>query len=163
MMAGADAVAFYKQYKGFGFDIQVCTNALDELFAASAPEVTGAISNQSYFMTLDTPTNQQFIAAYQAKFGANARVDAIGEATYDAVHLYARAVEQAGTTDVDPVVEAMGQVEFDAPQGNVRISPENHHMIANSIIGRANEQGLFDIIENFGQIPPKLEGCNLTG
>ena len=36
-------------------------------------------------------------------------------------------------------------------------------MLTNSIIGRATRRGMFDIIENFGQVPPKIEGCNLTG
>jgi urea transport system substrate-binding protein len=163
MMAGSDAVAFVKQYASTGLDIQVCTNGLDELFGAAVPEIAGTISNQSYFMTLDTPANNAFVDAFQTKFGADKRINAISEATYDAVYLYARAIEEAGSTEVEPVLAALGTVEFDAPQGKVNIDPENQHMLTNSIIGRADERGMFAIIENFGQIPPKLEGCNLTG
>jgi urea transport system substrate-binding protein len=163
MMAGSDAVAFVKQYASTGLDIQVCTNGLDELFGAAVPEIAGTISNQSYFMTLDTPANNAFVDAFQTKFGADKRINAISEATYDAVYLYARAIEEAGSTEVEPVLAALGTVEFDAPQGKVNIDPENQHMLTNSIIGRADERGMFAIIENFGQVPPKLEGCNLTG
>jgi ABC-type branched-subunit amino acid transport system substrate-binding protein len=162
MMAGSDAVAFVKQYASTGLGIQVCSNGLDELFGASVPEMVGTISNQSYFMTLDTPANAAFVEAFQAKFGAEKRINAISEATYDAIYLYARAVEQAGSTDVDPVLAAFSEVEFDAPQGTVNIDPRNQHMITNSIIGRATDEGMFDIIENFGQIPPVIEGCNLS-
>jgi urea transport system substrate-binding protein len=163
MMAGSDAVAFVKQYASTGLDIQVCTNGLDELFGAAVPEIAGTISNQSYFMTLDTPANNAFVDAFQTKFGADKRINAISEATYDAIYLYARAIEEAGSTEVEPVLAALGTVEFDAPQGKVNIDPENQHMLTNSIIGRADERGMFAIIENFGQVPPKLEGCNLTG
>jgi ABC-type branched-subunit amino acid transport system substrate-binding protein len=163
MMAGSDAVAFVKQYANSGLGIQVCTNGLDELFGAAVPEIAGTISNQSYFMTLDTPANTAFVEAFQAKFGADKRINAISEATYDAVYLYARAVEQAGSTEVEPVLQALGKVTFDAPQGTVNIDPQNQHMVTNSIIGRADEQGMFAIIENFGQIEPMLEGCNLAG
>ena len=162
MMAGSDAVAFVKQYASTGIDIQVCTNGLDELFGAAVPEIAGTISNQSYFMTLDTPANNAFVDAFQTKFGADKRINAISEATYDAIFLYARAVEEAGSTEVEPVLAALGTVEFDAPQGKVNIEPENQHMLTNSIIGRADERGMFAIIENFGQVPPKLEGCKLN-
>ncbi|MCD6057866.1 MAG: hypothetical protein K0Q89_1396 [Thermomicrobiales bacterium] len=117
MMAGSDAVAFVKQYASTGLDIQVCTNGLDELFGAAVPEIAGTISNQSYFMTLDTPANNAFVDAFQTKFGADKRINAISEATYDAVYLYARAIEEAGSTEVEPVLAALGTVEFDAPQG----------------------------------------------
>ncbi|MCC2627120.1 MAG: hypothetical protein K0S14_770 [Thermomicrobiales bacterium] len=162
MMAGSDAVAFVKQYASTGLDIQVCTNGLDELFGAAVPEIAGTISNQSYFMTLDTPANNAFVDAFQTKFGADKRINAISEATYDAIYLYARAIEEAGSTEVEPVLAALGTVEFDAPQGKVNIDPENQHMLTNSIIGRADERGMFAIIENFGQVPPKLEGCKLN-
>ena len=67
-------------------------------------------------------------------------------------------VEEAGSTEVEPVLAALGTVEFDAPQGKVNIDPQNQHMLTNSIIGRADERGMFDIIENFGQIPPQAGG-----
>jgi ABC-type branched-subunit amino acid transport system substrate-binding protein len=162
MMAGSDAVAFVKQYASTALDIQVCTNGLDELFGAAVPEIAGTISNQSYFMTLDTPANNAFVDAFQTKFGADKRINAISEATYDAIYLYARAVEEAGSTEVEPVLAALGTVEFDAPQGKVTIDPENQHMLTNSIIGRADERGMFAIIENFGQVPAELEGCKLN-
>ena len=71
--------------------------------------MVGTISNQSYFMTLDTRANAAFVEAFQAKFGADKRINAISEATYDAVYLYARAIEEAGTTDVEPVLAALGE------------------------------------------------------
>ena len=64
------------------------------------PEIAGTISNQSYFMTLDTPANNAFVEAFQTKFGADKRINAISEATYYAIYLYARAVEEAGSTEV---------------------------------------------------------------
>lgn len=38
------------------------------------------------------------------------------EAGYDAVYLWAKAVEKAGSTDVDKVKEAAGGIEFSAPE-----------------------------------------------
>ena len=93
MVAGSDAISILKQTRGFGIKAQVFGNGFDDVFSASHPELLeGPLSNQAYFMSLDNPKNKAFVAAYQAKFGANKPVNAIGEAAYDAAWLYALAV-----------------------------------------------------------------------
>ena len=163
MFAGNDAVAFGKQYRAFDMKPTVATNGLDEIFAqAVGPEADGIISNQSYFMTLDTPENREFLRKYQEKHGADARVDSIGEATYCAMHLYALAVNEAGSAEPEKVLEALPKVSFQAPEGKVNIDAATQHMVTNSIIGRARADGMFEIIEHFGQVPPK-PGCTVKG
>jgi urea transport system substrate-binding protein len=163
LFAGADAVTFVKQFASYKPGGQLLTNGLDELFTTSigGADVEGIIVNQSYFTTLDSPANTAFLTNYRAKYGAAAIVNSIAEATYDAVWLYAKTVEAAGTAETEAVINALGQAAFDAPQGPVRFNPTNQHMITNSIIGRCRADGLFDIIENFGAIQPVITGCSL--
>ena len=111
-------------------------------------------------MGLDTPQNTAFKAAFTAKWGADKPINAIGEAAYNAVHLYARAVEAAGATETAAVIAALRTVEFDAPQGRVNFAA-NNCLRANSILARGTANGQWETIQNFGQIDPDVPGCML--
>jgi ABC-type branched-subunit amino acid transport system substrate-binding protein len=163
LVAGADGVTVLKQYRSFGMSPQLVGNGWDEVYSFAHPDLAaGAISNQAYFMTIDNPQNKAFVANFSKKFGADKPINAIGEAAYDAVNLYALAVEKAGSTEDDKVIAALSQVEFDAPQGRVNISAANNHMRSNSILAKAKPDGHWETIENFGQIDPIIPGCSLA-
>lgn len=161
MVAGNDLITCLKQYKSFGFKQQLFSNGLDETFSFFHPELTvGTLSNQAYFMGLENERNAAFKNAYADMFGADKPINAIGEAAYDAVYLYKAAVEKAGTTDTEAVIDAFRQVEFDAPQGKVNFAA-NNVMRSNSLLARGNEKGHWDIVQNFGQIDPEVGKCSL--
>lgn len=161
MVAGSDAISILKQTRGFGIKAQVFGNGFDDVFSASHPDLLeGTLSNQAYFMSLDNPKNKAFVAAYQAKFGANKPVNAIGEAAYDAAWLYALAVAKADSTDVEKVIPALKTIEFDAPQGKVNFAA-NGVMRSNSLLARGNASGKWEIMKNFGQIDPLVPNCSL--
>ena len=164
LFAGADAITFLKQYQSYGMKPQMVTNGLDELFTTAVPgsAVENIYVNQSYFHTLDVPSNHAFVKRYQERFGEGKLVNAIAEATYAATWLYALAVEKADSVEDDKVIQAISQVEFDAPQGRVNIVAKNQHMVCNSIIGRCRADGMYDIVENFGPIDPEIPGCSLA-
>lgn len=111
-------------------------------------------------MNVDTAANKAFTAAYAAAYGADKPINAIGEAAFDAVHLYKLAVEAAGTTETEAVIDALKTVEFDAPQGKVGFAA-NGVMRSNSILARGNDKGGWDTVQNFGQIDPDVPGCTL--
>lgn len=160
MTAGSDALTSLKQYRSYGLKPQL-VSAMDEIFSTAQPKLAaGSLSNMSYFMTLKTARNKEFLKKYRAKYG-NKPVDAIGASTYDAMWLYAKAVNHAGTTDTDKVIKALPQVKFDAPQGDVNIFAQNNQMVNHSLLGRAREDGMWDIVEDFGRIDPKVPGCHL--
>jgi urea transport system substrate-binding protein len=80
--------------------------------------------------------------------------------SYNGVYLWKKAVEKAGSFDVDKVREALkGGISFDGPAGTVT-SQENHHMTKNVYIGETLETGQFDIIESFDNVvgEPFLKG-----
>jgi len=160
MCAGSDMITFLKQFRGFGFKQALFSQGLDDVITHSEPDLThGALSNQAYFMSVDTPENKAFKAAYAEKHGPDVPINAIGEAAYDAVYLYKAAVEKAGTTEVEAVVDALREVDFQAPQGHVSFA-DNNVMRSNSILARANA-GTWEIVENYGQVDPVIEGCKL--
>jgi urea transport system substrate-binding protein len=165
MVVGSDSLTMIKQYRSFEMPQELVSQAFDELFARLGfpeGELEGMLCSQSYFMTLDNPNNKAFLDAFKARFGPDKMVDCIAEACYCSLMLYARTAEKAGTTADDAVIAALGQVEFEAPQGRVSILNSNNHMICNSVIGRVRRDGFLDIVEELGRIEPVVPGCQLA-
>jgi urea transport system substrate-binding protein len=164
MFAGSDAITSTKQYRSFEMKPPLIYHGWDEAFlpAVSPAEQAGIIASQAYFQQLDNAVNNDFKARFAAKWGADKPINAIGEATYTAVWLYAKAIAKADSVDPEKVIPAMSQVDYKAPQGHVNLSAENNHMRCNSIMARVTDKATFEILENYGQIDPLVPGCKLT-
>ncbi len=87
-------------------------------------------------MSIDNPENKAFIDKWMAYVkknnlpGGDKRVtnDPM-EATYIGIHMWAQAVEQADTTNVDAVRQAVGYQHFKAPSGfDITMDAKNHHL-----------------------------------
>lgn len=142
-------MAFFKQYKDAGLtpdEIQTLSVSIAEEEAAGigASYLEGHLVAWNYYQTTDTPENKKFVKAYKAEYGEDRVTDDPIEAGYDAVYLWAAAVEKAGTTDVDQVRESAGGIEFKAPEGTMTIDGENQHMYKPVRIGMVNAKGLID-------------------
>ena len=85
----------------------------------------------SYFanqFTLDDPSEkvQNFVKAYEEKYGD--KPSTFAAEGYDTVYLYKQAVEEAGTTEWDKVIEALKNIKFDGITGSFTYD-ENHNPI----------------------------------
>jgi urea ABC transporter urea binding protein len=151
-LVGDSIVAFYKQYRQFGLtpaDLPICTPITTEQeIAAMGPEnAFGHYTSFNYFQSVDTPENKVFVERYKAKYGANSVTNAVMEAAYFSTYLLAQAIEKVKSTEADALIfEGLPGQEFTAPQGKVKIDEKNHHTWLWSRIGKANEQGQFDIV-----------------
>lgn len=150
-VVGTGAVLFYEAYREAGFDTRTMPIAslstTEAEVAEMLPEIAaGHLTAASFFETLDTPQARRFVGAFKRRFGQAAPVTASAEAAYCQIHLYAKALELAGGDEPEAVAQALGGLEFDAPQGRIRIDPDNHHTELWSRIGRINAQSGFDII-----------------
>jgi len=163
MFAGADAITAVKQYRSFEMKPHLVYHGWDEAFlpAVAPEEQAGIIASQSYFQVLDTETNRDFTKRYAEKFGADKPINAIGESTYAATWLYAKAVAKADSTEDDKVIAALPTVEHEAPEGHVNIAAGNNHMLCNSFLARVTDKATLEIVENYGQIQPVVSGCSL--
>ncbi len=164
MFAGADAITGVKQYRSFEMKPHLVYHGWDEAFlpAVTPEEQAGIIASQSYFQVLDNEANRNFTKRYAEKFGADKPINAIGELTYAATWLYAKAVAKADSTEDDKVIAALPMVEHEAPEGHVNISAENNHMLCNSFLARVTDRATLEIVENYGQIKPVVPGCSLS-
>jgi urea transport system substrate-binding protein len=151
-LVGDSIVAFYKQFKQSGFtaeDLPICTpiTTEQETAAMGAENAVGHYTSFNYFQTVDTPENKSFVERYKAKYGANEVTNAVMEAAYFQTYLLAQAIEKAGSTEADALIfEGLPGQEFKAPQGPVKIDEKNHHTWLWARIGKAREDGQFDIV-----------------
>lgn len=80
-------------------------------------------------------------------------------------HLWADAVNRAGTLDREAVIAELetGTVGFDSPKGPVTLDGPSHHLVQPVSLARANDSNGFDVIETFENIPPSFEqqSCDL--
>src|SRR5579859_6842557 len=148
---GDSNVAFFKQYKDAGFTADTLPTlsvsiAEDEVRGIGAENVTGQLVAWNYYETTKTPANDKFVAAYKAKYGQDRVTDDPIEAGYFEVYLWKLSVEKAGTTDVAAVKAAAKGIEFDAPEGKVKIDGDNQHTYKTVRIGKIRADGLIDEI-----------------
>ncbi len=88
--------------------------------------------------------------ASRRKYGPDAPVPAAAEAAYFQVHLAMRALARCGSDDPERVLKELRDSEFDAPQGRVRIDPENNHTYLWPRIARLDKFGRFQTVWNPG-------------
>lgn len=146
---GDSNVAFFKQFKDAGLSpdqIQTLSVSIAEEEAAGigASYLDGHLVAWNYYQTTDTPENKKFVEAYKAEYGADRVTDDPIEAGYNAVYLWAAAVEKAGSVDVDKVKAAAGGISINAPEGTITIDGDNQHIYKPVRIGKINENGLID-------------------
>lgn len=163
---GDSNVAFFKQYKAAGMscdDTQVMSVSVaeEEVGGIGIENVEGCEVAWNYYQTLPGKVNEKFVKAYKDKYGKKKNTADPIEAGYIGVYLWAMQVEKAGTTNVEKVKEATDGIKMDAPEGEVTMDAENHHLWKTARIGVINKDGLIDEVWNSGKPikpDPYLEG-----
>jgi urea transport system substrate-binding protein len=152
-------VGFYTELGAAGVtadDIPVVAFSVgeEELAGLDAEPLVGHLAAWNYFMSADTPANEEFIAAWHEFTGDDSRVtnDPM-EAHYIGFNMWVQAVEQAGTTDPDAVIAAMVGQTFPNLTGGVAEMLPNHHLTKPVLIGEIRADGQFDIISQTEPVP----------
>ncbi|SFF44176.1 urea transport system substrate-binding protein [Paenibacillus algorifonticola] len=153
---GDSNVAFFKQLKDAGISAQDLTTlsvsvAEEEIRGIGVDVLEGHLAAWNYYQTTDTPANAAFVANYKKKYGEDRVTADPIEAGYTAVYLWKAAVEKAGSTDVAKVKEAAKELEWDAPEGKVRIDGETQHIYKTVRIGEVQADGQFKELWNSGE------------
>lgn len=69
------------------------------------------------------------------------------ESAYFQVMLFAKALIEAKNSNTDSLLKVLRGMEVDAPQGRVRIDPDNNHCWVYSRIGKSRVDGDFEIVK----------------
>jgi urea transport system substrate-binding protein len=129
-----------------------------ELGALRQIDVAGHFVAWNYLHAFETPENRAFIAEWRRFTG---RADAVTndpmEATWIGFHLWAAAVEAAGTTEIDKVRDALGGRRITAPSGfAVQMDAKTHHLYKPVMIGRIAADGhILPVSVTEGLVPPE--------
>jgi urea transport system substrate-binding protein len=106
-------------------------------------------------LSYDSPETKKFLQGYYRVAGEGTLVTNFGEGTYDAIHMWAKACQKAGTTKTEAVVDALEGLSFKAPQGEITIEPKSHHAAVRCLIAASTtEANNFKILADKGIIPP---------
>ncbi|WP_375508221.1 transporter substrate-binding protein, partial [uncultured Caballeronia sp.] len=153
-VVGVGVERLYRSFAKSGLEpstipIASVTTSEAEIAAMGAHLGEGHFTSASYFQSVDTPTNRACIDNYRRFMGADAVTNMCWEAAYFQMHVLANAMRSMGTSGSDnPVslLRVLPGMEFDAPQGRIRMDEENHHAYLHTRIGRCNASGQFDIV-----------------
>ncbi|MAN44775.1 MAG: urea ABC transporter substrate-binding protein [Hyphomonas sp.] len=145
-------VPFYRELGNQGVaaeDIPVVAFSVgeEELSGFDTTPLVGHLAAWNYFMSVDTPENEQFIADWQAFIGSEDRVtnDPM-EAHMIGFNLWVKAVEAAGTTDADAVIDAIVGLETPNLTGGMATMLPNHHITKPVLIGEIQDDGQFFVV-----------------
>ena len=152
-------IGFYKELAAAGVsadDIPVMAFSVgeEELAGLDTANLVGHLAAWNYFESADTPENKAFIEGWHRFTGDDKRVtnDPM-EATMIGFNAWVAAVEKAGSTDTDKVLDAIVGVEVpNLTGGTAKVLP-NHHLTKPVLIGEIREDGQFDIVSQTPEVP----------
>ena len=118
-----------------------------ELGSVDLSKLVGHMAARNYFQSVKSAENDAFIKMW-ADF--NEQRDNITndpmEATFIGFRMWAQAVSQAGTADVNAVRQAMYGQRVRAPSGFEVVMNTNHHLSKPVMIGKLETSGTFDVV-----------------
>ena len=145
-------IPFYKELGNQGIksdDIPVMAFSVgeEELSGIDTKPLVGHLAAWNYFQSADAKVNSDFIKTWKTYIKDEKRVtnDPM-EATYIGFNLWVKAVEKAGTTDVNKVSDAIIGLEVPNLTGGTAKMLPNHHITKPVLIGEIQEDGQFETV-----------------
>ncbi|MBV9553168.1 MAG: urea ABC transporter substrate-binding protein [Alphaproteobacteria bacterium] len=145
-------VPFYKELGNQGIkatDIPVVAFSVgeQELAGIDTKPLVGHLAAWNYFMSGDSALNHEVVGAFQKAVGDAKRVfnDPM-EAHYIGFNMWVKAVEKAGTTAADAVIDAMVGVSHPNLSGDFATMMPNHHLTKPVLIGEVQANGQFNVV-----------------
>ncbi|MBV1902176.1 MAG: ABC transporter substrate-binding protein [Marinosulfonomonas sp.] len=154
--AGGEAIRFVKQYGSFDIKADVPLYGSGFLTSplyvgAEGDAAVGVKASLHYVPTLDTPENNAFVAAFQARFDRTPSEYAVQG--YDSARLLMGAID-AGATDRASIAAALPKVAYTGPRGPLEIDPATNNVVQNIYI--------YDTVKDGDGLTQKVVG-QLTG
>ncbi len=155
-VVGDSIVAFRREFinQGLSYDkfpifATVCSEI--EVQAMGPDYAAGSVTSFPYFQSVSNPANEKFVEDVKRTMGDDTVTYHAMECAYFQVFLWAQSVEKAGEVDPLSVREASRGQEVDAPEGRVRIEPENLHCWLTPRIGVWGSDGQAEIVDEYAE------------
>ena len=151
-------IGFYKELAAAGIsadDIPVVAFSVgeEELSGLDTANLVGHLAAWNYFQSAESDLNDAFIKDWKATMGENRVTNDPMEAHVIGFEMYVKAVEKAGTTNVDAVRKAMYGLKVPNLTGGMAEMLPNHHLAKPVLIGEIQADGQFDIISQTSEVP----------
>ena len=118
----------------------------DEVHDLPIKEMIGDYASWSYFQSIDSPTNREFIRRFKDHYGTERPTSDAIVAAYNAVKLWAQAVEESGSDATSEVRKTIQKESLSAPEGVVSIDAETLHTWRPFYLGKIRGDGQFEIV-----------------
>ncbi len=151
-LVGPTVSLFYQVYAAANLDpakmpIVSLTTSETHVQEMGIEFAVGHITAAPYFQSIQTTTNKATLKRFAAWMDRPFVTNMGWEATYSQFNLLTEAIAQIGSTDVELLSKALVSNKFEAPQGRIFLDEETNHTYLWPRIGRVNEEGQFDILE----------------
>jgi urea transport system substrate-binding protein len=150
-ISGDSNIDFFRELRAAGVSSQETPTISfsigeEEIQQLDVAKMAGDYAACSYFQSIDSPANREFIEQFRAKFGPQRVVTDPMEAAYTGVKLWAAAVQEANSLEMPLVRQAMRGLRLSSPAGECRIDPSTQHAFNTPRIGQIQEDGQFNVI-----------------
>jgi len=170
LLVGDNHAGYYDQARSAGLEVPMSTTVNMaqgyEHKRFDPPSLANMYHGVNYMEEIDTDRNNSFVERFYDRWGDDAEyLGQMAQNSYFSTYLYKEAVEQAGSFNQDDVIDALESgIEIEAPEGDIRMDPETHHMTHYIRLARADENHNIEF-EDIGEIEPfwlrDEIGCNL--
>lgn len=169
VFVGPAHASFYGQWASAGMNkkipmVSTTFGAAGEVVRMPPEIADGILTCYSYYEDLDIPFNKKWLAEFRKRNGTDYGylTDVPPKDWYGWI-FWAKAVNQAGTTKREKVIEVLeGGLTVDGPGGPLTMDAKTHHCTMDMYIGQA-KGGKFEIQKKVAQVPPTNTGnqCDL--
>lgn len=164
LLVGGNHIAFYRQFAaaGLGDEMTIVSPTFglgNEQVVLSSDEAKDIYVAFPYIQSLENPANREFKKMWHKAYGEDyPYITDSAVAVWNGWHLWAKAVEKAGTIDTEAVIKALESgITFNSPSGKVKLDGSSHHLIQSVHIAKTNDEQGFDVIKSAEMVPPAFE------
>ena len=162
LLVGGNHIAFYRDFaaRGWRRGSQSCRRRLGlatSRLYSPRKRLKASWSPIPYFQELESQANQGSSTAGMEYGSDYPYITDSAVTVWNGWHLWAAAVDKAGTPDRDKVIEALESgIAFDSPSGNIELDGPSHHVIQDVSIAEVNAARIQNPRNN-PSVPPSFE------
>jgi len=149
-VVGDSTACLYRAYAQAGFNPKTMPIASLTTSEAEVSQMgsagTGHFTSAPYFQSIQSVANLRCLDGLRRRAGEDCVPNLCWEAAYFQTHIFANAFRQTGTDSLPQLIPNILGSEYDAPQGRIRIDPNNHHTCLYPRLGVVNSKGQFTIV-----------------
>jgi urea transport system substrate-binding protein len=145
---GSTNSAFFNALEKANISIPIMSFSIaeNELQAIKIKPLIGNYTSWTYFQSISTPENDQFISKVKKKYGNHRVTDDPMEAGYIGVKLWEQAALNGKSVNPEMIRTYIKGGNYNSPSGYVSIDQTNNHTWKSAFIGQIKKDGQFKIV-----------------